>query len=80
VPCRNRALEGALYCGMHGEKVHDRAPKPRRVTKQPKPKKVQPEHTHEVGASSVVGCPLCETHGDVWDPVLSEAEFVCSEK
>ena len=48
-----------------------REPKTPKVTKtQKKLKKVQPEHTHDGGM-----CMLCETHGDVWDPELVDAEF-----
>ena len=46
-----------------------KAPKVQRTTK--KLKKVQPEHTHDGGGV----CMLCETHGDVWDATLVDAEF-----
>jgi len=68
--CRNRAVPGGEYCRMHGE----RAPKPervQRVKKVPKPKKVQPEHMHGIGEF----CMLCDTHGDVLDPILPDAIF-----
>ena len=49
------------------------APKVEKVPKVAKKlKKVQPEHTcGEDGGM----CMLCETHGDVWDPELVDAEF-----
>ena len=73
--CRNRAVPGGCHCRMHGERV----PKVSKVERVPKVskkvKKVQPEHTHGIGEVGVL-CPLCVTHGDVWDPVLTECEFV----
>jgi len=73
-PCRNRAVPCTGYCRMHGERPPKEV-KPVRVKKAKKPKKIQPEHTHgidEVG----LGCPLCDTHGNVWDPGLTECCFV----
>ena len=69
--CRNRASPDSCYCRMHsGERRV--APKVQKVPKtQKKLKKVQPEHTCEGGGM----CMLCETHGDVWDPELVDAEF-----
>ena len=75
--CRNRASPDSCYCRMHGE----RPPKPPRVVKAKKvvkPKKIQPEHNHSVGEVGV-GCPLCATHGDVWDPNLTECRFIGQE-
>jgi hypothetical protein len=67
--CRNRAGLGGEYCGMHNGRRE--AKEVRKVGKKVvKMKKVQPEHTHEGGV-----CMLCETHGDVWDPRLVDAEF-----
>ena len=71
--CRNRASPDSCYCRMHGE----RPPRPEkvpRVKKPPKPKKIQPEHTHGIGEIGV-NCPLCETHGNVWDPTLTDCCF-----
>jgi hypothetical protein len=68
--CRNRAGLGGEYCGMHNGRRE--AKEVRKVGKKVvKMKKVQPEHTHEGGGV----CMLCETHGDVWDPRLVDAEF-----
>jgi len=58
--------------------MHSREPKPvkePKPAKEPKMKKVQPEHTHGIGEIPVDPCPLCETHGDVWDPDLPDADF-----
>ena len=71
-PCRNGALVGAPYCRMHSREP--RAPKPARTRKEPKPKKIQPEHTHPLGTLDPQ-CPLCETHGDCLDPTLPEHNF-----
>jgi len=59
---------------MHGERP-PKPEKPKRAKKDPKPKKVQPEHTHELGEVPTDVCPLCETHGDVMDPTLPDATF-----
>ena len=69
--CRNRASPDSCYCRMHmGERrVAPKTPKVQKTTK--KLKKVQPEHTCEGGGM----CMLCETHGDVWDATLVDAEF-----
>ena len=72
-PCRNRAAGDSGYCRMHGERP-ERPPKPVRVRAPPKPKKVQPEHTHGIGESAE-GCRLCATHGDVWNPTLPNDIF-----
>ena len=71
--CRNRASPDSCYCRMHsGERRGRVAPKVQKVAKVAKKmKKVQPEHTCEGGGM----CMLCETHGDVWDPTLVDAEF-----
>jgi hypothetical protein len=64
---------------MHGERVA-RPPKVAKVAKvAKKPKKVQPEHTHGVGEEASEPCPLCVTHGDVWDPILTECQFIGQE-
>jgi hypothetical protein len=60
-PCRNGALPGTEHCRMH--------------SREPKPKKIQPEHTHGIGEEPLEPCPLCETHGDVMDPTLPDAGF-----
>ena len=70
--CRNRASPDSCYCRMHMGTTR-REPKTPKVPKtQKKLKKVQPEHTHEEGGGV---CMLCETHGDVWDETLVDAEF-----
>ena len=71
--CRNRASPDSCYCRMHGERP-PRPGKVPRVKKVPKPKKVQPEHIHGIDEIGV-NCPLCETHGNVWDPRLTDCCF-----
>ena len=72
-PCRNGALLGTCYCRMHSREPKEaKAP---RQKKEPKPKKIQPEHTHPIGEEPTQPCPLCETHGDVMDPTLPNAGF-----
>ena len=77
--CRNRASPDSCYCRMHGERVPKvpKVPKVAKVAK--KPKKIQPEHTHGVGEEPIEPCPLCATHGDVWNPGLTECRFIGQE-
>lgn len=72
-PCRNGALPGTQHCRMHSREP--KASKAPRQKKEPKPKKIQPEHTHQIGEVPSVPCALCETHGDVMDPGLPDAGF-----
>ena len=76
--CRNSAQPGHEYCRMHGDRPV-RLEKPKKVKKEPKPKKIQPEHTHELGETCQGTCPLCDTHGDVLDPTLPESQFESDE-
>jgi hypothetical protein len=57
--------------------MHSREPKeakPPRTKKEPKPKKIVPEHTHPIDVHDP-HCPLCDTHGDCMDPTLPEHDF-----
>jgi hypothetical protein len=73
-PCRNRAIGDSGVCRMHGERP-ERPPRVPKAKAPPKPKKVQPEHTHTINEVPAEPCPLCLTHGDVWDPMLPEYKF-----
>ena len=77
-PCRNSAQPGNEYCRMHGDRPA-RPVKPVRAKKEAKPKKVQPEHTHELGETPTDPCPLCDTHGDVMDSALPDSCFESDE-
>ena len=72
-PCRNGALPGTCHCRMHSREPKE--PKAPRAKKEPKPKKIQPEHNHGIGEEPTEPCALCETHGDVMDPTLPDADF-----
>jgi len=76
LPCGNKCLEGERYCRMHLNKPEP-VPKPPRVPKKTKKKKVQPEHTCEKDPS--VPCNLCKSHGDVMDPKMPEEQFECTD-
>jgi hypothetical protein len=52
-------------------------PKPPRVPKKTKKKKIQPEHTCQENSS--VPCELCKSHGDVMDPKMPEEQFECTD-
>jgi hypothetical protein len=74
-PCRNGAIEGFQFCRMHSREP--KPPKELKSRKEPKPKKVQPEHIHPIGETDPM-CPLCQTHGDCMDPTLPDHEFESS--
>ena len=71
-PCRNGALPGTHHCRMHSRPTKES--KPPRVRKEPKPKKIVPEHSHPIGETDPT-CPLCQTHGDCMDPTLPDHAF-----
>ena len=71
-PCRNGALPGTSHCRMHSREP--KVAKEVRVRKDPKPKKIVPEHTHPIGEFCGT-CPLCDTHGDCMDETLPEHQF-----
>jgi hypothetical protein len=71
-PCRNGALPGTSHCRMHSREPKEaKAPRPK---KEPKAKKIQPEHTHAIDTPDP-SCPLCNTHGDCMDPTLPDHDF-----
>lgn len=75
--CRNKACLGTKFCKMHAETKQrtEKKEKKKREKKDPRPKKIQPEHTHEIGEVPSEPCPLCMTHGDVLDADLTDATF-----
>ena len=72
--CRNGAAPGSEYCRMHGECIVKTKPvkKPKKIQK---PKKIKPEHNHGLYEEPLEICKLCETHGNVLDPRLTEMCF-----
>jgi hypothetical protein len=71
--CCNGAVLGTDFCKMHTDMV-EKPLKVVKVPKTPKAKKIQPEHTHDIGGE-VGDCELCQMHGDVVDPELPYLEF-----
>jgi len=76
--CRNGALPGGEYCRMHGREPKVKVVK--KKAKEPKKKKIQPEHTHDVGEKPTEYCKLCHSHGDVLNPNLPYEQFVYSDE
>jgi len=83
-PCKNSRLPGKDVCAKHintKEPVASTstAPPPQKKmrTKKPVVKKVVPVHNHPIGQPPEEGviCELCETHGDLLDPDMPDAEF-----
>ena len=69
-PCKRKVLPDCTYCERH-----DPSLPPKVATKKVK-KKAVPEHNHGVGEKPVVPCGLCETHGDIFDPGVTEVKWV----
>jgi hypothetical protein len=86
-PCKNGRLPGRDMCakhvGMTDESVAAPIPSTSAVAhKKPKVKKVTtkkviPVHNHPIGEPPRDGviCELCETHGDLLDPDMPDADF-----
>jgi len=82
-PCKNSCLDGKTVCAKHEKQIETSASgkeplvskKPR--VKKPIVKKIVPMHNHPIGESPRDGvmCELCETHGDILDPDMPDAEF-----
>jgi len=77
-PCRNGALPGTPHCRMHDVNRPSRSSveKPPKVRREPKPKKIIPEHSHPIGEFDP-SCALCDSHGDCMDPSLPDHNFEC---
>lgn len=69
-PCKRKCLPGETYCERHDPKAPPKPP----VKKQKN--KVAPRHNHGIGEVPVVPCGLCGTHGDLFDPGVTEATWV----
>ena len=76
--CRNGALPGGEYCRMHGREPKVKVVK--KKAKEPKKKKIQPEHTHDVGENPTEYCKLCNSHGDGLNPNLPNEQFVYADE
>lgn len=80
-PCKFKAMAGSDLCGIHQRKAEgvkaEKKPKvetEKKSKKSPKAKKTEPKHEHPVGDKSDE-CELCESHGDVVEPQLTESTF-----
>lgn len=68
--CKRKCLENQTYCERHDPSL------PPKQTQKKAKKKVVPEHNHGIGEKPVVPCGLCETHGDMFDPGVTDARWV----
>lgn len=80
-PCKFKAMPGSDLCGIHQRKAEgvkaEKKPKvetEKKSKKSPKAKKTEPKHEHPIGDKSDE-CELCESHGDVVEPQLTESTF-----
>lgn len=64
--CKFGACEGSEFCKKHGEANKDNTVKTKKTPK---------EHNHNPGDVPTEFCGVCESHGDVTDPKLTEEEF-----
>ena len=69
-PCKGKCVPGETYCERHDPSLPPKVP-----TKKAKKSKQVPKHDHGVGEVSVT-CKLCETHGDIFDPGVTEVKWV----
>lgn len=69
-PCKRKCLEGMTYCDKHDPNL------PVKQIKKKDKKKQPPQHNHGIGEKPVVPCQLCETHGDMFDPAVTNPQWV----
>lgn len=69
-PCKRKCLPGETYCERHDPKAPPKPPVKKQKNKQ------LPQHNHGIGEVPVVPCGLCGTHGDLFDPGVTEATWV----
>jgi hypothetical protein len=69
-PCKRKVLPDCTHCERHDPKNLPKQAQKKVKNKQP------PKHTHCVGEKPVVPCGLCETHGDVFDPGVTDVKWV----
>ena len=70
-PCKRKCVDGESWCERHDPSLPVKEKKGKS-----KAKKVIPMHNHKVGEEALVPCELCETHGDMFDEAVTEAEMV----
>lgn len=84
--CKCRAKDGKDVCEKHDRPLSQptsvsqagpSAPKKKPRTKSDAKKKQVPMHNHPIGETPPDGvmCELCERHGDIFDPNVTEVDF-----
>jgi hypothetical protein len=69
-PCKRKCVPGQTHCERHDPSLPVKTPMKKHKKKEP------PKHNHGVGEKPVVPCGLCETHGDVFDPGVTDVKWV----
>lgn len=69
-PCKRKVLTDCTYCERHDPSLPVKVSVKKQKNKQP------PQHNHGIGEVPVVPCGLCGTHGDLFDPGVTEATWV----
>ena len=81
--CKYNRVGDSCFCKIHTPKSDtvEVTKKGKKGNKGKKGKKEKPGHIHTLSEDMSEGeiCPLCETHGDVSQPGLPDAEFELSE-
>ena len=89
-PCKFAALPGMEICGIHNRKLNGAppptegttpsTPAPVKAKVPKKAPKVDPIHNHPVGEKAEEICQLCESHGDLTDPGVTDKDFEAAVK
>jgi|SaaInl6LU_22_DNA_1037377.scaffolds.fasta_scaffold32788_1 hypothetical protein len=70
-PCKNKCIPGQNYCERH-----DPSLPPKEKKGKIKKKGGVPEHNHGIDEIPTIPCKLCSTHGDMFDPGVTESIWV----
>ena len=71
--CKHNCVPGQGACKMHSKPQVEKPPKaPKKIKKV----KDIPEHNHKPFEKTEEYCELCESHGDILNPLLSNVEFM----
>lgn len=70
-PCKNKVIPGETFCIKHDPSL----PKPEKKSARKKNKNT-PFHNHKIGEEPMIPCQLCETHGDIFNPKVTESIWV----
>lgn len=70
-PCKRKCVDGETFCDRH-----DPSAPPKEKKGKAKGKKVAPLHNHKIDEEPLVPCELCQTHGDMFDPTVTDSVMI----